>query len=273
MHSTPEIASLRISFVQYDIDWENKTQNLATLTHLMSPLKGASDIIVLPEMFSTGFSMNAQQLAEPTRGATLRWMQEQAQELDAVVTGSVITEENGEYFNRLYWVEPNASFSSYDKKHLFSFANEEAHYSAGSERLIVQYKGWKICPLICYDLRFPVWSRNTSASQDEMELAYDLLIYAANWPEARRQPWRNLLEARAHENQAYVVGVNRVGKDGNGIPHSGDSLCFSPKGEILSEAQPFETAVATTELSFTKLQEFRLKFTAWKDWDNFRLKR
>lgn len=269
------VSDLAITLIQTNLFWEDPKANL---THLESLLKGTklpTDIIVLPEMFSTGFSMNPAPLAEPYQGKCFEWMVRMAKQYDAAITGSIMTYINSygirTFYNRLYWVNPDGSHSYYDKRHLFSFAGEHAHYSAGSERLIVIYKGWKICPLICYDLRFPVWSRNANHAGKKSDTEFDVLIYVANWPEARRKPWTNLLEARAHENQVYVVGVNRIGEDGNGIMHSGDSSAFSPKGELITTIKPFEETVETVLLSRTNLDDFRAKFTVWKDKDDFSL--
>ncbi len=263
--------TLKLAMVQSRLFWEQKAQNLNMFEERIQPLKDAVDVIVLPEMFSTGFSMNAKALADTEDGIAVEWMKDNAQRLNAVITGSLIIKDGEHYFNRLFWVRPDGSHETYNKKHLFSFANEEEHYSPGTERIIVEHKGWRICPLICYDLRFPVWSRNNLPGEQAVDFAYDLLIYVANWPQARRKPWMNLLEARAHENQAYVIGVNRVGEDGNGIPHSGDSLCFSPKGELITGCKAGEEETKIAELSYADMQQFRSKFTAWKDKDNYRL--
>lgn len=262
---------LRISLVQTSLAWEDKETNLDHLSKLIAPLTGKTDVVILPEMFSTGFSMNATSLAEDDSGAGLAWMKKQAARLDAVVTGSLITEDKGQFYNRLYWVTPDGEVKHYDKRHLFSFANEEQYYSAGEFRLIVEYKGWRICPLVCYDLRFPVWSRNHHHDGTSADTLYDLLIYVANWPKARRKPWMTLLEARAHENQVYVAGVNRIGEDGKGIDHSGDSALYSPKGEKLSTLAAHAEGVETVTLDWQALAEFREKFTVWKDKDDFRL--
>lgn len=262
---------LRFSLVQTSLTWEDKAANLQHLQQLIQPLAGTTDVVILPEMFSTGFSMQAERLAEDETGPGLQWMKERAAELDAVVTGSLITKDGMDHYNRLYWVHPDGSYAHYDKRHLFSFANEEQHYSAGADRLIVTHKGWRICPLVCYDLRFPVWSRNHSLNEHAIDTAYDALIYVANWPEARRKPWMNLLEARAHENQVYVAGVNRIGKDGNGISHAGDSAIYSPKGERLSTLEPDKEGVETISLRWSELADFREKFTVWKDKDDFKL--
>lgn len=264
--------NLIVTIVQANLAWEDKSANLDHLDRLLRDAAPVTDIIILPEMFSTGFSMNATQLAETAEGEGVKWMQKQAAKHQAALAGSLITKDGTHYYNRLYWVLPDGSFSTYDKRHLFSFADEEQHYSAGKNRIIVEYRGWRICPLICYDLRFPTWSRNTSLDGQPVDTAFDLLIYVANWPEARRRPWMTLLEARAHENQVYVAGVNRIGQDGNGIPHSGDSAIYSPKGERISTLEPNREGVETISLDWTGLEDFRKKFTVWKDKDRFTLK-
>ncbi|MDP4843037.1 MAG: amidohydrolase [Salibacteraceae bacterium] len=266
------IKDLRITLVQADLVWESKAQNLSHFDALLNLHKPETDIIVLPEMFATGFSMNAPALAETENGETVLWLKNLAKKHHCVCTGSIITKDGDQYYNRLYWMQPDGTFETYDKRHLFSFANEEAHYSAGQKRLIVELNGWKICPMICYDLRFPVWSRNQDLTQPEAATAYDLLIYVANWPEARRKPWQTLLEARAHENQVYVAGVNRVGLDGNQIVHSGDSGVYSPKGDLLSHLKSHQEGVETIMLSYQELSDFKEKFTVWKDKDRFELK-
>ena len=263
---------LRVSLVQPDLVWEDKDRNLHKFSTLTSSLAGQTDLVVLPEMFSTGFSMRPTALAEPENGPTVQWMSNLAKDLNAVVCGSLIIEDDGKFYNRLFWMRPDGSYETYSKKHLFSFADEEQHYAPGGKRLIVEFMGWKICPLICYDLRFPVWSRNAALDSSQSDWEYDLLIYVANWPEARRKPWVNLLEARAHENQAYVIGVNRVGEDGNGIPHSGDSHAFGPKGDELLSLTAGKESVETVELSYKTITNFRHKFTAWKDKDAFSIK-
>lgn len=263
-------ATLNVTLIQASFHWENKELNLKRFEELIHN-SHQTDVIVLPEMFATGFSMNAKVLAEPFPGPTAKWMQRMAKLKQAAICGTVITEMNDRYYNRLIWAQPTGEFLYYDKRHLFSFANEHDHYSPGTERLIVEYKGWRICPLICYDLRFPVWSRNSSLDGRILDFEYDLLIYTANWPEARRKPWTTLLEARAHENQAYVVGVNRVGPDGNGINHTGDSAAFSPKGELLTDITPSAEKSETVALSWSDLSEFRQRFSAWKDKDQFKL--
>lgn len=262
--------ALNITLVQTSLDWENIAANLQSFDELLSS-ELETDLVILPEMFTTGFSMNAEALAESMDGEAVKWMRKKAAELDAAVVGSLIIEDGGKHFNRLVWMQPNGEHSHYDKRHLFSFAEEDNYYSAGSERLIVDYHGWKICPLICYDLRFPVWSRNQDLSGKTVDSEYDVLIYVANWPKARRRPWINLLEARAHENQAFVAGVNRVGVDGNGIEYSGDSGLYSPKGELLSNLAEGSAGIETITIHLSDLNAFREKFGAWKDKDSFTL--
>jgi predicted amidohydrolase len=212
-------------------------------------------------MFATGFTMNAAQFAENETGETLAWMQAIAAQKQAAVVGSFIFNEDGKFYNRLFWVSPNGNWQSYDKRHLFSLAGEEKIYEPGQERLVVTYKGWKILPLVCYDLRFPVWSRNTNN--------YDLAIYVANWPDVRIAHWDALLPARAIENQCFVVGVNRVGSDGNNKWHSGHSAAFSPLGEKLLSFDDGEEAVKTVVVSAPFLKETREKLGFLKDQDQF----
>lgn len=259
---------LRISIVQSNLQWEGVATNRSRLAEQMAPLAGVSDVVVLPEMFTTGFSMDSQRLAETMEGPSIAWMAEQAQSLDAVVTGSMILEESGSYFNRLVWMKPDGSYEVYDKRHLFRMASEEAYFTGGNKPLIVEWRGWKIRPLVCYDLRFPVWSRNRYS---EGEASYDALIYVANWPEARRSAWQILLRARAHENQAYVIGVNRVGEDGKGISYAGDSAIVSPKGVDLASVADFQEGVATVSLSKSELDAYREKFPTGLDADDFHL--
>lgn len=267
---------LHISLLQTDLHWEHPSANLEMFDEKIFNT-GETDIIVLPEMFTTGFTMNAYSLAENNESQVIDWMKIMASKKRSVITGSIIVEENGKYFNRLFWVEPSGKIYSYDKRHLFRMADEDKVYTAGKSRLIVEYKGWRICPLICYDLRFPVWSRNKNLSIDENhvetkstdKIAFDLLIYVANWPGIRSKPWKALLEARSMENQCFVAGVNRVGEDGKGIPYSGDSMIFDFKGEILSGTKPGEVSLVETALSLNELKDFRQKFPAWMDADDY----
>jgi len=257
-----QMENLKLALIQPHLHWEDKQANLSMFEVKMQALKGEPDIIVLPEMFSTGFSMNAFALAEPMHGDSVNWMREQAQSYSAVITGSIIIEEDGKYYNRLVWMQPDGSFEQYDKRHLFSMADEEKTYSPGNKKLIVELKGWKICPMVCYDLRFPAWIRN-----HEM---YDLLIFAANWPEKRIKHWTTLLHARAIENESYAVGVNRVGNDGNGIIHSGSSMAISPMGETLLELEG--ESVAEIELHYEEITKMRRHMPFLKDRDNYEIK-
>lgn len=251
---------LHTTLVQTSLHWEDKQANLEQLGRKLSGLAAPTDLVVLPEMFTTGFTINARPLAEPTEGPAYEWMAGQASRLGAVVTGSFIAVENGQYYNRLLWVRPDGSYEKYDKRHLFTLAGEHEHYAPGRQRLIVELKGWKVLPLICYDLRFPVWARNVDN--------YDLLLYVANWPEMRRQAWRSLLAARAIENQAYTLGVNRVGKDGNDFPYTGDSSAFDYAGEELLHTTHTE-GVFTVQLSYEKQRDFRKKLQFLADRDGF----
>ncbi len=251
---------LRVTLVQSFLYWEDKTANFRQFEQKLAPMVGQTDLVVLPEMFTTGFSMNAAALAENMQGSTMQWLRTQAAQLNAVVTGSFIAEDNGRYYNRLVWMLPDGEYAVYDKRHLFTYAQEHQHYAAGQQRLLVQWRGWKILPLICYDLRFPVWSRNTED--------YDLLLYVANFPERRSYAWKSLLIARAIENQAYTIGVNRVGKDGNDIYYAGDSMILDYAGQPLYQLSHLE-GVFTTSLSYTAQQKFRQRFAFLQDRDTF----
>ena len=261
------IDDLRITIVQSELHWEDKEKNMKMFDKLLSGLKGKTDIIVLPEMFTTGFTMNTKDLAESTPGLTFEWMQQKAAEIDAAITGSIIAEEVGKYFNRLLWVNPDGSWEKYDKRHLFTMVGEDDFFTAGNERLIVNYKGWKILPLVCYDLRFPVWSRNTKQPDGEAE--FDLIIYVANWPEVRKQPWKKLLQARAIENQAFVIAANRVGKDMKDFTYSGDSAIIDPYGEYIAQGDSGVEQLIQATISYQTLIDFRKKFPVLNDGDEF----
>ncbi|MFM9951610.1 MAG: amidohydrolase [Saprospiraceae bacterium] len=252
--------NLRVSLLQAELAWEDKAANLQRFGEKIDALPADADLILLPEMFTTGFSMNAPALAESMDGPTMQWLAGYAAKSRAVVAGSFIALEKGRYYNRFVWMRPDGSWAVYDKRHLFAYAGEDRTYSPGEKRLTVELKGWKICPLICYDLRFPVWSRNTEN--------YDLLLYVANFPERRRHAWTALLTARAIENQAYTIGVNRVGKDGQDIAYSGDSCVVDYEGNVLYHLAKVE-GVHTIELSADAQQAFREKFPFLKDQDVF----
>ncbi|MDO6390455.1 amidohydrolase [Pontibacter sp. BT731] len=254
---------LRITIIQTALHWQDAPANRNMFSEKLATVAPATDLIVLPEMFTTGFSMDAAGLAEDAEGPTLQWMQEEAARYSAVLTGSVMVKEGDNYYNRLYWVRPDGSYEHYDKRHLFRMAKEHHSYTPGKEKLLIELKGWNICPLVCYDLRFPVWSRNTNSQ-------YDLLLYVANWPKPRANAWSTLLQARAIENLSYVVGVNRVGTDGNGHPYSGDSAIIHPKGHKLLETTEAE-GIHTITLSKQELTDFREAFPAHLDADDFTL--
>lgn len=260
------MSDLTVSLIQANLHWEDIPANLAMFGQKIDSIKERTEVIVLPEMFSTGFSMQSSKLAETMDGSAVQWMKQKAKEKNVIITGSLIIEENGEYYNRLLWMLPNGTYGAYDKRHLFAFADEHNHYKAGEKRLIAQVKGWKICLNVCYDLRFPVWTRNTI--QDNGAPAYDVLVNVANWPERRNTPWRALLQARAIENQCYVIGVNRVGNDGHNIYHSGDTSLIDPVGEIIYH-KAHDEDVFTYTLSRTHLEELRAKFPFMKDADEF----
>jgi omega-amidase len=253
--------NLKITVFQGHLFWENIDKNLQNISLRLAGIREKTDLIILPEMFNTGFSMNAEKLAEPMYGKTMQWMQETAQKFGAVITGSLIIAEGGHYYNRLIWMRPDGSYAQYDKRHLFTMAKEQETYTAGTEKLIVELNGWKICPMICYDLRFPVWLRNVDA-------AYDLLIVVANWPEKRSLHWRTLIPARAIENLAYVIGVNRVGHDGNEVYHSGDSACIDPAGNVVYYKRD-EEDVYTFSILAEEVTKARRYFPFLKDADVF----
>lgn len=254
--------NLKITIIQSELHWEKVDENLTMFTEKIEAINEQTDIVVLPEMFTTGFSMESVKLAEKMDGKSVKWMKQLAVKKNAVIIGSIIIEEEGKYFNRLLWVQPDENVLTYDKRHLFRMAEEDKHFTAGEERLIVEWKGWKVCPLICYDLRFPVWSRNSLP-------AFDCLIYVANWPEARKEPWYKLLEVRAIENQVYVVGVNRVGFDGKDISYSGNSAVIDPKGNSISNIKTKLNETVTIELNKQALEDFREKFPVGLDADDF----
>ena len=258
------LPDLTLSFIQAALQWHDPAANRADLERHINEISIATDLIVLPEMFTTGFTMAAPALAEPMDGPTVRWLQRLAAARDAVITGSLIIEEHGQFYNRLLWVRPDGTLSHYDKRHRFGMAGEMAVYAAGATRLVEEWRGWRVCPLICYDLRFPVWSRNSAPEP------YDLLLYVANWPAARRTVWNTLLRARAIENVAYTLGVNRVGTDGNDLAYAGDSALLDMRGEYLVEVGNQETNITRT-LRRAALQEFRQRFPALHDADSFEL--
>lgn len=259
--------SLTITIVQTSLHWEDKTANGKMLAEKIMGINERTELVILPEMFNTGFSMNPEKLAETMEGETVQWMKRLAAEKKIILTGSLIIQEGGNYYNRLVWMLPNGQYGVYDKRHLFAYAGEDKQFSAGSKRLIASVKGWKINLLVCYDLRFPVWARQTPPAQMN-EPEYDVLIYVANWPERRNHAWKTLLQARAIENQCYVVGVNRVGYDGNSIYHSGDSMVVDPMGDVLYTKKDAED-IFTITLDPDHLQSVREKLPFLRDADDF----
>ncbi|MEO7983103.1 MAG: nitrilase family protein [Bacteroidota bacterium] len=277
--------SLSITIIQTDLHWEDKAANLQMLEEKINNIQEKTEIVVLPEMFSTGFSMRPALLAETMEGETVLWMKKIAAQKKIILTGSVIisVKDQGalsgqvQYYNRLIWMLPNGQYGIYDKRHRFAYAGEDDHYTAGNKRLIASVKGWKINLLVCYDLRFPVWARQSltpspspQVERGESSPEYDVLIYVANWPERRVHAWKTLLQARAIENQCYVVGVNRTGKDGNDIPYSGESMIVDPMGEVLYTKKD-EEDIFTISLDKTQLQSIREKLPFLKDADEFKI--
>jgi omega-amidase len=263
------MSQLTVTLIQPDLKWEDKKANLEIFTRKIEGIKEKTELIILPEMFSTGFSMRPELLAEIMEGPTVDWMRNTAKARRAIITGSLIIEEEGKYYNRLIWMLPNGEYGYYNKRHTFAYGEEDKHYTPGNKRLIASVKGWKINLQVCYDLRFPVWARQTPPLKDEAkELEYDLLIYVANWPERRNHAWKTLLQARAIENQSYTIGVNRVGNDGNNIYHSGDSMIVDPLGVVIYHKE-HEEDVFTYTLEKQTLEEVRNKFPFWKDADEF----
>jgi predicted amidohydrolase len=256
-------SQLHITLVQPDIVWEDKSANLQQYEHMIAGIKGDKHIVVLPEMFSTGFSMDAERMAEPMNGPTVTWMATMAVKHRCIITGSLIISEEGNYYNRMLWVQPDGSIGCYDKRHLFAYAGEDKHYTSGEKRLIAQVNGWRINVMVCYDLRFPVWARNQGEE-------YDVLLYVANWPEPRSLAWRTLLQARAIENQCYVAGINRVGTDGKGFKYAGESSVFGPLGETIWQAGN-EVICKTVTADKETLIKVRSTFPFLNDADKFLL--
>lgn len=258
--------NLTVTIIQPDLAWSDKQRNFSKFEAFLSGLKTNPDLVILPETFNTGFVDDPRTIAEEADGFTLQWMKKTAAHCGCVLTGSYFVKAGNSCYNRLVWMRPDGSFEYYDKRHLFRHGDEHLHVTQGRQRLVVELKGWKIMPLICYDLRFPVWSKNRYIGQT---YEYDLLFYVTNWPGKRSYAYKQLLIARAIENQAYVIGVNRVGADGKGTLHQGDSAVIDYKGKHLIEIPPDVEAVETVELSYEKLAEFREGFTVAPDWDEF----
>jgi omega-amidase len=257
--------NITASIIQSKLHWEDPTANLEMFSSRIDCIDQQTDLIVLPEMFTTGFTMEPQAVTQTLQGEAMQWMSNVARSKNAVVAGSMAIADNDRYYNRFIWMQPDGNFQYYDKKHLFTYAGENKNYSPGKQRLIVNLKGWKIMPLICYDLRFAAWSLNSHDTENGFD--YDCLLYVANWPEARSHAWRILLMARAIENQCYVIGVNRIGEDANQISYSGDSAIIDPKGENISNLMPWQEGIDTQILSTCQLNSFRHAFRPYEDWD------
>ncbi len=258
---------LKITLIQSDLHWEDIEANLAMFEEKVWQIGNTTDVIVLPEMFTTGFTMAAPKLAEFMNMRTFKWMKQMADQTGALMLGSYIVSVRERYYNRLLWMEPGGNFKTYDKRHLFRMGDEHKIFSAGESLLVGTWKGWRICPLVCYDLRFPVWSRNRYDAQSQ-KLNYDVAIYVANWPTTRIDAWDTLLKARAIENMSYVVGVNRIGQDGNGVEYNGHSCVVSPKGEYIYTNEGTEST-RTVDLSSNSLEAFRYRFPTFMDADDF----
>jgi omega-amidase len=262
------MASLTFTLIQTALHWEDKAANRHLLEEKIATLQQPTQIVVLPEMFSTGFSMRPEALAETMQGPTVQWMKKIAAAHKIILTGSVIIEEDGNYYNRAIWMQPNGHHGCYNKRHLFAYAEEDQHYTAGQQRFVASVNGWRIALFVCYDLRFPVWCRHQLDNAKNFE--YDVALYVANWPQRRSRTWQTLLQARAIENQCYVVGVNRVGEDGNGIYYSGDSMVVDALGENIYHKAAIED-VFTITLQKEALNDVRAKFPFWRDADGFQI--
>jgi omega-amidase len=266
------MSKLRVSIIQVPLCWEDKKANLDIIQKKIAGLPEKTELIILPEMFSTGFSMNKESLAENMDGPTVEWMRNTAAEKGAIITGSIIAkdgkDEKTSYYNRLIWMLPNGESGFYDKRHLFAYGKEDQHFSSGKKRFIASVNGWKVNLIICYDLRFPVWSRQSGSKILTSEPEYDLLIVVANWPSVRSHAWKTLLQARAIENQCYVIGVNRTGSDGKGLQYTGESMIVGPLGEPIKILVEEEDIFSHT-LDRDNLEQVRLKFPFWRDADEF----
>jgi omega-amidase len=254
---------LKIVGIQADLAWENPQQNRIFFEEKIKALDTDVDLIVLPEMFTTGFTMHPEKVAEKMEGLSVSWMQKIAQEKQTALCGSLVISENGAFYNRLVFVHPSGAIETYNKRHSFTLAGEDKVYTAGTKKISIAYKGWKICPLICYDLRFPVWARNTDN--------YDLLIFMANWPIARIKAWDVLLKARAIENMSYVIGINRTGADANNYSYSGNSLVINYLGEELANLKKNEVGVVQATIVKSSQDAVRKKLGFLKDMDSFEI--
>jgi predicted amidohydrolase len=261
---------IKITIVQQDIYWEDVKKNLDTLSQKLNSLQENTDLIILPEMFNTVFTMNVNKYYELINGRTIRWMRDIAINKNCAITGSLIIKENDNFYNRLIWINSDGSLQYYDKHHLFRMASENQNFSEGERRIVTNIKGFNFLPLICYDLRFPVWSRNRYNSHHD-SFKYDCVIYIANWPEKRSFAWKTLLQARAIENQSYVIGVNRIGTDYSGLEYIGESMVINSKGKCINNPVKNAENIETVTLSYSELDEYRKAFEVAKDWDKYKV--
>lgn len=257
---------LNIAYLQADLKWEDKAANLSHFSHLMEQVRPDADLILIPETFTTGFPVDPKQFAETVDGPTMQWLREQAKTKNAVIATTFPLDINGHFFNSLVWMRPDGSYELYFKRHTFTMGGEDKLVERGNKQLIVELKGWKIKPMVCYDIRFPIWARNR---YKDGQYEYDLAFYLANFPDSRMNVWHTLLQARAIENQAYWIGVNRVGEDANGLHYSGESQVINSRGLVISHAEPYQETVLHCTLEAEPLLRFRQKFPLGPDWDNF----
>ncbi len=264
MNPTP----INVTIIQAPLVWANTDANLKYFTKELDKCKKPTNLVVLPEMFATGFITDVTDIKETMNGRVIKWMKNEAARLNCVITGSIALNDNGSFLNRLIWMKPDGSFEQYDKRHLFRMGDEHLSFTQGTKPLIVELNGWKVKPLVCYDLRFPVWSKNRLIDN---HYEYDLLIYVANWPASRSSIWHTLLAARAIENQAYCIGVNRIGEDNKGIPHNGGSVILDFKGRLITGCEDKEPEVVNYLLDYELLQNYRNQFKVALDWDDFKI--
>ncbi len=263
--------SIKLALVQADLLWQNTQGNLNKFDEFLQNLEDNTDIVILPEMFATAFTMQVEKLEKPVGKSALAWLKNKAKELDKILVGSLLFEENSRYFNRMFWVRPDTIYSFYDKRHLFRMGNEESVMTAGNQRVVIPFKGMNFMLQVCYDLRFPVWVKNNFDNKTKKH-DYDVIVYIANWPEVRKQAYSILLKARAIENQAYVIWVNRVGKDNKGTLHSGDSQLIDPLGNIVKQLPMHQEDIMYVHLEPDNLKEIRENFEVGLDWDEFDIK-
>lgn len=263
--------TIKLALVQADLLWQNTDGNLAKFDTLLSDIDKDSDIVILPEMFATGFTMAVDKLEKPVGHTSLEWLKSKAFSLKINLVGSLLFEEENKYYNRMFWMRPDGNYSFYDKRHLFRMGNEDEVMTAGNKRVIIPFKGMKFMLQVCYDLRFPVWVKN-NYNKATKSFDYDAIIYIANWPEVRKQAYLQLLKARAIENQVYVVWVNRVGSDDKGTIHSGDTQIIDPLGNIISQKTAYQEGILYDKLAIDSLQKIRKNFEVGLDWDEFEVK-